>query len=126
MNIYRLIREDGQGFAFEIENSYISRRKILKLLSAVDGVSNVVPRKLFSSSSDIHVEFSFQGENFVVWEPYGDSSRYWIGPKEENNFVDIHALEKVFSEYQPPMMVRILGNLITLNFNGAPKKTPDC
>lgn len=25
-------------------------------------------------------EFLIDGEKFIAWEPYGDNSRYWIGP----------------------------------------------
>ena len=25
----------------------------------------------------------FKGESFDVWEPFGDNSRYWIGPSDE-------------------------------------------
>lgn len=34
------------------------------------------------SADEIHVRFSFAGELFVVWEPYGDNSRLWVGPDD--------------------------------------------
>ena len=116
MRVHKLNREDGQLFAFEIENVYIRPRKIAALLGAVDEVSNISLRKPFSSSSDVHLEFEYRGEDFMVWEPYGDSSRYWIGPKEEGEAVDISSLVKAFEEYQLPIVVKIFGDLITLNF----------
>lgn len=102
-------------FAFEIENAYIRPRKIAVLLGALEGVSNINLRKPFSSSSDVHLEFEYCGEDFMVWEPYGDSCRYWIGPKKEDKPVDIDVLVKAFEEYVPPKIIKILGDLITLN-----------
>lgn len=116
MRTYRINREDGRLFAFEIENVYIRPRRIASLLDAVDGVSNIRLRKPFSSSSDVHLEFKYQGKDFMVWEPYGDSSRYWIGPTEEAETTDISALVKAFEEYQPPVIVKAFGDLMTLNF----------
>lgn len=116
MRVHRLNREDGRLFAFEIENIYIRPRKISALLATVDGVSNISLRKPFSSSSDVHLEFEYRGKDFMVWESYGDSSRYWIGPIQEGEAVDISSLVKVFEGYQPSIMVKIFGDLITLNF----------
>jgi hypothetical protein len=30
----------------------------------------------------VHVRFSFKGNQFIVWEPFGDNSRLWIIPQE--------------------------------------------
>lgn len=118
MRVHKLHRKNGRLFAFEIENAYIRPRKIAALIGALEGVSNVILRKPFSLSCDVHLEFEYHGVDFMVWEPYGDSSRYWIGPKEEDGAVDMSALVKAFEEYVPPTIVKILGDLITLNFKG--------
>ena len=115
MRVHKLNREDGRLFAFEIENAYIRPRKIAALLEPVDGVSNISFRKPFSSSNDVHLKFKYRGEDFMVWEPYGDSSRYWIGPEEEGKFSDISLLAKTFEEHHPSILSRIFGGLITLN-----------
>lgn len=117
MKVHRILSDDGNLFAFEIDNAYIRLQKIAALLDAVDNVSNLRLRKPFSSSSDVHIEFEYCGEDYMVWEPYGDSSRYWIGPREERETVDINALVEVFEQYQPPMVERIIGNIITLRFS---------
>ena len=116
MKVYKMIRESEQLFAFEIDNIYIRPRKIAKLLDAVDGVSNISLRKPFCTSSDIHLEFKYCGKDFIVWEPYGDSSRYWIGPKQDGCAIDISILVKVFEEYKLPRMVKVFGDLIAFNF----------
>lgn len=116
MKIFELKREDGHVFAFEINNAYIYPKKIAELLKTVNGVSNINLRKPFSSSSDIHLQFKYHGIDFIVWEPYGDSSRYWIGPFRNNDFVDVGLLEEIFKKYQPPLIIKFFGDVITLNF----------
>lgn len=115
MRVYEIKRKDGQVFAIEVDNVYIRPAKIAKLLVAIDGVSNVRLRKPFSSPNEIHVAFKYMGEDFIVWEPYGDSSRYWVGPKFEEKCVDIRALVKAIEKYDPPLLKKIIGDLITFN-----------
>lgn len=116
MMTYPIRDEHGQIFAFEIENAYISVRTIARLLRSVAGVSGVEARRPFSASRDVHVVFQFSGQRFLVWEPYGDSSRYWIGPDDDGRrpIVDLHAIEEVFRQYVVPIPVRLLGGLLTL------------
>jgi hypothetical protein len=101
-----------------LENAYIRPGKIAELLAQVDGVSDVRTRKLFGSSPDIHVEFKCLGTDFVVYEPFGDSSRYWIGPKGEQNYfsVSIEKIEEIFKRYQLSILIKIFGDVLTLNF----------
>lgn len=116
MKTYKLYRKNGRFFAFEIENAYIRPRKIAKLLGAIACVTDIKVRKLFGSPIDTHVQFKYQDKDFIVWEPFGDSSRYWIGPENENDVIDITTLECVFEKYRPPILFKMFGDLITLNF----------
>jgi len=112
-----LTKEGGRSFAFEVENAYIAPATAARLLAGVDGVTDVAPRRMFSKSNDVHVEFKYRGQPYIVWEPYGDNSRYWIGPKDEANDVgDIGALEAVFKRYRPPLHRALLGDVLTLRF----------
>lgn len=118
METYPILSKDKvQLPAFEIENACIAISTITQLLQQVDGVSEVRPRKLFSGSSDVRIEFMYLGEPYIVLEPNGDSSRYWIGPM--NGFKaggDSTAIEQVFKRYRPPLYRMIIGNVITLRF----------
>jgi hypothetical protein len=65
----------------------------------------------------VHVDFVYGGKAYVVWEPWGDSSRFWVGPREESDEpVDIQVLEQVFRSYRPPFSARVLGGLASLKF----------
>ena len=117
MNTNLLRNRDGGTFGFEIENFYIGIRKIATLLCTIQGVSNIRVRKLFSKDADIHVEFTYMGRPFMVWEPHGDASRYWICPKDETNEnIDVGALESVFKQYRPPLVIKVLGDLVSFKF----------
>jgi hypothetical protein len=105
--------------AFEIENAYVRPRKIGSLLRNVHGVTDVRVRKSLRESRDVHVNFKYLGTDYIVWEPFGDNSRYWIGPDDENvrpSDKDIAPLAKAFRDYEPPFLVKVFGDLITLNF----------
>lgn len=116
MKTYSIKNEQGQCWAFEIENAYIRPRTIAALLAGVRGIADLRLRKPFSSPSDIHLRFRYRDREFVVWEPYGDNSRYWIGPAdEEDTSIDATDLRAVFDRYAPPLSVKIFGDVITLN-----------
>ena len=71
----------GRTLAFEIDNIYMSLAAVARVLTAVPCVAGVRKRRPFSKWEEIHIWFSFAGHDCVVWEPFGDNSRYWIGPK---------------------------------------------
>lgn len=119
---YPILNDGGQPFAFEVENIYLTLSKAAAVLRSVQGVSDIQQRGLFRRPMDVHLRFRYCGEPFVVWEPYGDSSRYWIGPDEPAQLhPDIGALQTAFDLYRPPFLLRALGNLITLKFLGRQK-----
>ena len=117
MKTYPLIDEKkgDRPFAFEIENAYVGTGTIARLLAEVDGVTDVRARKLFRGSSEIHVEFKYLNHDYIVWEPYGDNSRYWIGPKNpEESAGDIGNVENAFKSYRPPFYREVIGDILTL------------
>ena len=84
-------------FAFEINNTFIRLKKISNLLNSVSDVTNIKVRKIFQNSSpDVHIEFKYKHHEYIILEPYGDSSIYWIGPSDENIHEDISDIERVF------------------------------
>lgn len=117
MKTYPIKTEQGMCWAFEIENAYIRPRTIGALLAGVSGLTDIRVRKPFSSASDVHVHFRYRDREFVVWEPYGDNSRYWIGPADEKSApIDVTELRAAFDHYAPSLPTKIFGDIITLNF----------
>lgn len=110
MKTWPIKGEKNQVFAFEIKNVSIGVSSMADLLKTVPEVSAVSVRKLFSKSSDVHIEFFYCGHELMVWEPFGDNSRYWIGPRDDDGEKpDIEKLEKVFQGYQPSIIRKLLG-----------------
>jgi len=116
MNTYPNVDErNGKQFAFEVESSYIGVKAIARVLSSVTGVTDVAIRRPFATGwGENRARFKFKGRDFVVWEPHGDSSRYWIGPQREDDRIDITALEGAFRSYNPPAVIRMLADIVTL------------
>jgi hypothetical protein len=100
MRTYPILRSDGTIRGFEISNFCLSYRSLLKILSPVDGVSDVQRQR----RSDDRVIFSYHGEKCVVNEPFGDNSRYWIGPMDPvASRLDINPLHRAFQQYRSPI-----------------------
>ena len=123
MKTYSLEDENGFQFGFEIDNIYIGLGKIIRLLSTLGGISKIKRRRLFDCKNEYHIEFDYLGEKIVVLEPYGDNSRYLIYPKETPDCkIDISEIENAFKQYKPPILIKIIGDLISLNFKNILKR----
>jgi hypothetical protein len=119
MQTYPIRDKQEHAFAFEIENVYATPRAIGNLLRQVNEVSDVRVRKLFSKWEDIHVWFKFGETEYIVLEPFGDNSRYWIGPQVVGeNPLNISDIENVFKSYRPPFLQEWFGNVLTLRLFG--------
>jgi hypothetical protein len=93
------MRADGTLLAFEIGNAFVWIGTILRILRSVEGVTDI---KCIRSEDD-RVVFLFRDARFVVNEPWGDSSRYWIGPKEPKKAVDLDSLHQAFQQHRGPL-----------------------
>ena len=114
---YPILDNGGMPFAFEVEKVYLTLSKAAALLRSVEGVSDIQQRGLFRRPTDLHLRFRYRGEPFVVWEPYADSSRYWIGPDDTaRSQPDIGVLQAAFDRHHPPFLLRALGYMISLKF----------
>jgi hypothetical protein len=54
-----------------------------RALERVQGVTIVRrPRFLSWLREEVFCEFELGGARYEVWEPFGDNSRYWVGPAD--------------------------------------------
>lgn len=116
-------KTDNCILSFEVENIYISKQQIARLLRKVDEVTDVRVIANWFGGNDVRLIFRFRQQSYIVWEPYGDNSRYWIGPEslediEENGMAPlcINSIEAHFGEYRPHWARRIIGDLLTMRF----------
>ncbi len=118
MKVYKLHSDDGHFQAFEIDNAYIRPKSIRKLLSNLKEVVEISLQSEHRASIDIKLSFKYCGIKYIVWEPYGDNSRYWIGPESEGEYpdLDLQPLANVFLKYRPFFLAKIFGDILTLNF----------
>lgn len=109
--------EDDQPIAFEIDNVYIGPGAIASLLEAIKGITDVRKEGFGGMPREIHVRFKYQGYDYVVWEPYGDNSRYCIGPDNPDECKkSIRPIEEVFKRHQPSFFRQLLGDILSLRF----------
>jgi len=115
MKIYDLKDEDGKVFAFEIKN--IGRMGALRIVRTIPGVIIIrSPRNKFLSwgEPDEFCEFELEGQIYIIDEPYGDNSRFWIGPKSESHNDHLDTIRKIFESYKPSILT-ILRRIIFEN-----------
>jgi hypothetical protein len=84
MKVWPLHNERGEIIAFEIPHRFLSSRSVARYFSGIPGVTVTFVRRMFQFGEDVHARFEYSGRRFVVWEPWGDNSRLWVGPDEQD------------------------------------------
>ncbi len=77
MNVYDLEDEEGRVFAFEVDAT-IGRPGAEGVVAGIPGVRMIRLYRALSGE-DAFCAFELDGVVFVIEEPWGDNSRYWIG-----------------------------------------------
>ncbi len=86
--------------AFEVTSTWITFGPLRNVLSSIEGVASVKRHFI----GDDRFSFSYLGERCVINEPWGDNSRYWIGPLNARaSQVDMSPLRLAFQTYQSPI-----------------------
>jgi hypothetical protein len=98
MKTHPIHSSDGKLKAFEITSAWILFSPLLKILKSVSGVTEV-KRQWFNED---RVIFKYHGIPAVVNEPWGDSSRYWVGLREPEAYthIDLLPLQEAFDKYK--------------------------
>jgi hypothetical protein len=121
MKTFAIRDEEGRLYAFEVKCHYISLGALTETLSSVESVSNVQRASGASRAEGARINFECGGKSYVVWEPYGDSSRYWVGPMDESEKcgdAQFSAVEVALSEYRTPFIRKVVGDIVSLNVKG--------
>lgn len=115
MKTYPLLNDNGEMTAFEISNIFFpSSASVSRFFAKCPGVKFTRQRRMFERGNDLHAEFTFEGIPFVVWEPFGDNSRFWIGPDEEvhNWETGLRKLHEFVSSNWPGPLSKIVGSVV--------------
>ena len=111
MRIYDLRGENGRLRAFEVDNHLLSRRAVALLVARLPGV-RIIRAKSSWWADDEFCKFVVGGVEFTAWEPFGDNSRYWIGPSEATDTPQLERVRLLFQTYRPPVASFSLGVLV--------------
>lgn len=83
MKVYEQHDDQGRTFSIEIEIPARGRRGVISVLEKIEGLELTKRPKLLSSwREEIFCRFVLDGEAYFAEEPFGDNSRYWIGPDD--------------------------------------------
>ena|GEM_PF-1917631 len=94
MRVYDLMDKAGRVFAFEVNNAMLGRGGVARVVERIAGATITKRYRLFRwDGDDEFCHFEVDGALFVVWEPWGDSNQYWIGPADARVWVP--QIEKV-------------------------------
>ena len=96
MKTFPILRENGSLLAFEVTSCWVTFAALYSILRSVNGVTNI-KRNWFC---DDRISFEFNGEPFVVNEPWGDNSRYWVGSLHTDAATDISPLHQAFLNHR--------------------------
>jgi hypothetical protein len=105
MKTYDLKDEAGRVIAFEVGNLLLTRGGACRLVRRIPGCRVIRWFSLFMrwsvEENEVFCEFEVDGLLFVIMEPWGDSSRFWVGPKTEEGVVPTWspAVDRVWSAF---------------------------
>ena len=102
MRVYELVRPDEQRLyaLVRVWRMPFWWKTLVQFLESVPGVTEVRRGGNWFSGDENRAYFLFHGVPFVVWEPWGDNSRYWVGPADtKTRLPDIRPLMQAFRDY---------------------------
>jgi hypothetical protein len=97
MNVFDLENPEGQIIAFEVGNSLLGRRTACAIVESIPGCRMLTKPKMMSWLRETtFCRFELDGVVFAIEEPFGDNSRYWIGPEATNWVPQITVVRQAF------------------------------
>jgi hypothetical protein len=100
MKTYDLTDDEGRVFGFEVSNAFFPRSTACRVVQRIPGAKLIRGPRIFPSEDEF-CEFELEGVTFVLWEPWGDNSRYWIGPKTGQCVPQLDRVREEFVRWQP-------------------------
>jgi len=99
MKTYLYKSDEEKLISFEVSNTLIGRRRVVKILNKIPEVEIIqTPKFLSWLREDVFCRFKLKNKTFTVEEPFGDNSRYLICSSSPEPCAEIEIIEKVFSE----------------------------
>ena len=100
MKVFDLHDQEGKAFAFEVENVGLGRRGLCRVVRTIPGVQLLsAPRFLSWFREETFCTFLLDGVMFAASEPFGDNSRYWVGPHPARYVPQIALVRLAFANH---------------------------
>ena len=98
MRTYDVHSQTGELLAFEV-SSLLGVSGAARILEGLRGVRILERQRLFRGLRDeeIRIRFEFEGERFTVEEPFGDNSRFWVGPESRIPTPRLNPIREAFA-----------------------------
>jgi hypothetical protein len=113
VRIHDLNTEDGRLRAFEVTNTFLSRGQACRIVEKIPGAQLVRKSRLFGNTEDF-CEFTLAGETFLIEEPFGDNSRYWIGSKRPTQNSSLLQVRAAFASHNQLKLPLLLASAATV------------
>jgi len=113
MKTYELLDTGGRIYAFEVNNSGLGRKGVCRVVETIPGTT-IIRRPKFLSwfREEVFCEFDLDGQTFVACEPYGDNSRFWIGPEPPRWLPQTESVRDAFEAVRTSRVFRWLGFIL--------------
>lgn len=101
MTTFDQLDESGRLQSFEVETSDVRRYGLVSVVKTIPGATIIrKPMMLFTWFREHQFyEFAVGGQRFVADEPFGDNSRYWIGPIPPGLYPETIAVRDAFRSW---------------------------
>ena len=117
MNTVILAIDQGKIYSFSFENAYVTLGITRNILMNNPEISNIKLFRWSLTSGDKRITFRFRDIDYVIYEPFGDNSDYFVEPVDSKlGEVDLTDIQLLFEEYKPPILLKLVGDIISLKF----------
>ena len=99
MRIHDLSTAEGASRAFEVSNLLLSRARACKIVETIPGAIITKRSRLFRDNDEF-CAFKIGLDEFVIEEPFGDNSRYWVGTKDAGRSESLSLIRRAFEEHK--------------------------
>ena len=100
MRVYDINPSNKGLVAFEI-SAWLGRRRATRVVSGIPGVRILRRPRFFARlREEVFCEFELKHQKFNIWQPLGNSSRFWIGSSSGTSSSVLLLVRQAFIDYQ--------------------------
>jgi len=97
MRIRDILDSQGRPIAFEVSTAFLDRRAVRQIVQAIPGARILAYRPYREQLC----EFVVSGAAFLVYEAWGESAVYWVGPKQAGWCAQLASVRDAFARARP-------------------------